>query len=126
MAEAVGGDDGLLEYLPAFRQIIGPGIRQRLKEGERHDQFSDTADVLPMLAAILGIARVRRIGEIEDRHAVTVGILAQEIDYLPGEYGIRSRQFQVLVIEQAQVHLCRREQGAGSSRGDNTCNRGPG
>ncbi len=112
MAEAVGGDDGSLEDLPAFRQVIGPDIRQRLKQGERHDQFADTADVLAMLAAMLGIARVRRVGDIQNRHTVAVGIVSQQFDDVPCEGGIRGRELQVLVVEQAQIHLCRGEQRA--------------
>jgi hypothetical protein len=112
MTSRVGRDDGSLKDLPAFRQVIGPGVRQCLEEGERHDQFADTADVLPVLAAMLGIARVRRVGDVQDRHAVACGMVSQQPDDFPGEGGVRGRQFEVLVVEQTQVDLCRREQGA--------------
>jgi hypothetical protein len=42
----VGSDNGLAKYLPTFIEIMGIDIGKGLKDGQRNNNFSNTADVL--------------------------------------------------------------------------------
>ena len=50
----------------------GIRVRERLEERERDHQLADAADVLLVVAAMLGIARLRGIGEVQHGEAVGV------------------------------------------------------
>ena len=115
LGERVGGDHRGAEHPASRLDVVRVGVGQRLEQRESHDDLADTADVLLLVAAMLGVARCRRVGEIQHGDAVAVQAAAEQRGDLRGERGVGRGQVEGLALE-AQVHLAHPEAGTAGLR----------
>ena len=109
--ELVGGDNGFAQHAQPV-SLGGPDVRQCLEHGKRDDKLADAADVLLVVAAVLGVTRLLRVGEIQHGNAVVPGMAAEQSGDLFAEGRVDRRQVEVAHVEQAQVDLFSGKQGA--------------
>ena len=62
----------VLQHALARLEVVRVQVGQRLEQRQRHHQLADAADVLPVVGAVLGIARLGGIGQVEHGQAVVV------------------------------------------------------
>ena len=56
-------------------QIIRPGVCQSLEQAQRHKQFTNTSNILYVVATVLGVAQVLRVAQVKYGNTVAIGVL---------------------------------------------------
>ena len=92
--------------------VVGIQVGQRLEQRQRHHQLADAADVLLVVAAVLGIDRLGRVGQVEHRQPGGLRIAAEHGNDPLRERGIGRRQVEGLA-DQPGLHLRRVQQRTG-------------
>ena len=101
----------VLQNLPAFVEIVRPGIGQCLEQSQRHDELANTAGVLPVITTMLTVNRMCRIADIKHSNTVVGSTATKHSHQLLAKGRIRRRQIHVRVVKQTKIHFIGREQG---------------
>ena len=127
--EIVSRHDRVFQNLPAFIQVVRPGIGQCLEQSQRDNDLANTASVLPVITTMLTVNRMCRIADIKHGDTVVISTATEHLYQLFAESRIRYRQIHVGIIEQTKIHFIGREQGTCRlfAPGNNTfiCKPGP-
>ncbi|MGH8478376.1 MAG: hypothetical protein ACREXK_02075 [Gammaproteobacteria bacterium] len=89
--ERVGRDHRVPEHPDAGGFILRIEVEECLEHGQRRAQFPHAPGVAPHLAAVLGITRRRRIGDIQDGDGIAIGHPAEQSRDLAGQLRIGPR-----------------------------------
>jgi hypothetical protein len=72
----VRGDHGVSEDAPARLEIVRVDVRQGLKHRQTCEDLADAAHILPVVAAVFGVAGLCGLGQIQGGDPVTVCFIA--------------------------------------------------